>query len=107
MENDLDLQVLDPCDIQKKLKKLPGWKYVNNKITKEYQFPSFADAVALVNKLAPFCDRLDHHPDIHVYYKKIVFDLQRFSVGGKVTERDFTVAKEIERLKRDGFFDNV
>jgi len=98
METDLDLQILNQDQIEKKLKEVPGWKYANKKISKTFLFPSFKEAIVLINDLQPFSDRIDHHPDIHIYYKKIVFELQRFSVGGKVTERDFTVAKEIERL---------
>lgn len=95
---DKDLQTLTEPEIKKELSKFPGWKYHDNKISKEFVFKSFDKAVEFVNKLAPFCNKIDHHPDIHIYYKKIVFDLQRFSVGGKVTQRDFIVAAEIERL---------
>ncbi len=98
MEEDKDLRPLSEKEIREGLKNFPGWNYHDDKISKELVFPSFTDAVEFVNKLAPFCNRIDHHPDIHISYKKIVFDLQRFSVGGKVTERDFTVAEEIERL---------
>lgn len=93
-----DLKILSEDEIKKKLNDFPGWRYHDNKITKEFVFESFDKVVEFVNKLAPFCNRIDHHPDIHIYYKKIVFDLQRFSVGGKITPRDFTVASEIERL---------
>ncbi|EKE12955.1 MAG: pterin-4-alpha-carbinolamine dehydratase [uncultured bacterium] len=93
-----DLRILTEDEIEKKLKDFPGWEYRDNKITKKFQFGSFDEAVQFVEKLAPFSNRIDHHPDVHIYYKKIVFDLQRFSVGGKVTPRDFTVASEIERL---------
>ena len=97
--NDLnDKKILSKEEILEKLKEVVGWTYANNKISKTFVFPSFKEAVFMVNKLQPFCDKIDHHPDIHIYYKKIVFDLQRFDVGGKVTERDFTVAKEIERI---------
>ncbi len=98
MENDKDLEILPPEEVAEKIKNFPGWIYANDKITKTFLFPTFDDGLALVGELAPFSNRIDHHPDIHIYYKKIVFDLQRFSVGGKVTERDFTVAEEIERL---------
>lgn len=98
METDPDLQTLSQDEIQKYLREIPGWIFANDKISKEFKFPSFKETLVLINKLQPFCDRIDHHPDIHIYYKKIIFDLQRFSVGGKVTERDFTIAKEIERL---------
>jgi 4a-hydroxytetrahydrobiopterin dehydratase len=98
MENDVDLKILTPEEVAEKIKNFSGWTYANDKITKIFLFPAFDDAVALIGELALFCNKIDHHPDIHIYYKKVVFDLQRFSVGGKVTERDFTVAKEIERL---------
>jgi 4a-hydroxytetrahydrobiopterin dehydratase len=95
---DEDIRVLSGSEIQDKLKDFPGWNYHDDKISKQFEFRSFNNVVEFINKLAPFCNRIDHHPDIHIYYKKILFDLQRFSVGGKVTDRDFTVAKEIERL---------
>jgi 4a-hydroxytetrahydrobiopterin dehydratase len=95
---DEDLRILNSDEIVQKLKDFPGWNYHDDKISKEFTFGSFNEAVDLVVKLAPFCNKIDHHPDIHIYYKKIVFDLTRFSVGGKVTPRDFTVASEIERL---------
>lgn len=98
METDFDLEPLSITEINEKLAQLPGWFFVNDKISKQFVFPSFKEAVEFVSHLALFCDKVDHHPDIHIYYKKIVFESQRFSVGGKVTERDFTVAKEIERL---------
>lgn len=77
---------------------MPGWAYANDKISKEFDFATFADAVAFVDRLAPFCDKVDHHPDIHIFYNKILFELQRFDSGAKVTEKDFIVAQEIERL---------
>lgn len=98
MENSADLQILTPEEVAEKIKNFPGWTYADDKITKIFLFPAFDDAVAFIGELAPFCNEIDHHPDIHIYYKKVVFDSRRFSVGGKVTERDFTVAKEIERL---------
>ena len=93
-----DLQILTEREVNGWLKDWPGWVYHDNKISKEFQFSAFKKGIELIDQLAPFCDKIDHHPDIHIYYKKIVFELQRFSVGGKVTPRDFVVAREIERL---------
>lgn len=67
-------------------------------MTKEYQFKDFSEAVSFVNKLAPYCNEINHHPDIHIYYNKIIFDLKTHDAGGKVTEKDYLLAKEIERL---------
>jgi len=96
MEKDKDLKILTRVEIDKRLKKLVGWKYGKNKIYKEYLFESFSKAIKFVDRLAPFFNKIDHHPDIHIFYKKILFELTRYSVGGKVTERDFTDARKIE-----------
>lgn len=96
-----DLKILTNQEIKTKLKNFPGWNFHDNKISKEFQFNTFDDGINFIAKLAPFCNSIDHHPDIHIYYTKIIFELQRFSVGGKVTERDFTIAKKIENLYRD------
>lgn len=91
-------KVLSLLEIKRLLKHLPDWSYRRNKITKMFEFRHFKDGVALINKLVPFCDRIDHHPDIQINYKKITFELTRYSIGGKVTDRDFVVADYIEKL---------
>lgn len=93
-----DLEPLSDADIEERVGKLSRWTFKDNKISKEFTFPAFADAIAFVDLLAPFCDKVDHHPDIHIFYNKILFELQTFDSGEKVTGRDFVVAEEIERL---------
>ncbi len=94
------LKILSEDEIQSNLKEVSGWKYQDNKISKEFDFDSFMDTIAFIIKLAPFSEANEHHPDIHIFYTKIRFDLQRFDVGGKVTDKDFLVAKQIEKLFR-------
>lgn len=92
--------LLSETEIKQKLATLPGWKYQDNKISKEFTFTDFIDAFNLIQALVPFVQKLDHHPDIHLFYNRVLFELQRFDVGGKVTDKDFIVAAEIERLYR-------
>ena len=91
-------KTLSLLEIKRSLRHLPGWKYHKNKITKTFEFKRFKDGIAVIDNLAPFCDRIDHHPDIRINYKKVTFELTRYSVGGKVTDRDFVVADHIEKL---------
>lgn len=98
MEDDKDLQPLSEVEISENLTILPGWQFEKNKITKTFEFPNFSDGIFLLSHLAPFCNKIDHHPDVIINYKKIRFELTRFSIGGKVTERDFTIAQKIESL---------
>lgn len=83
-------------EIQQRLRELPGWNYEDDKIKKEFKFKDFMDSLGFVNSLAPFFEEMDHHPDTFIMYSTIRFELQRFDIGGKVTDRDFVVAKKIE-----------
>ncbi len=93
-----DKNILTEGEINERLGSLPGWTYGDDKIRKEFKFKDFMAVVDFINKLAPYCEQVDHHPDIHIFYNKVLFELQRFDIGGKVTERDFTVASHIETL---------
>ena len=96
-----DKRPLTEKEIKTKLKQFPGWTYKDNKINKKFEFESFIDALTFINKLAFFSETIDHHPDIHIFYRKIIFELQRFDIGGKVTEKDFRVARKIEDLFKE------
>ena len=37
---------------------------------------------------------------MHLMYSKVLFELQRFDAGGKVTDRDILIAGEIEKAYR-------
>lgn len=89
--------ILSADQIQEGLKNLPGWEYKDDKISKQFEFNDFMDALGFINNLAPYFEENDHHPDMHIMYSKILFELQRFDVGGKVTDRDLQVAGEIEK----------
>ena len=91
-------KILSSTEINEELKTVPGWDFFENKIRKEFKFSDFMAALDFVNKLAPFCEENDHHPDIHIFYNKILFELQRYDVGGKVTDKDFLIASKIEEL---------
>jgi pterin-4a-carbinolamine dehydratase len=43
---------------------------------------------------------VDHHPDVHIAYGDVTFELTRYDLGGKVTDRDVEVAKKISSTYR-------
>lgn len=90
-------KALSEEEIKQELKSLPSWVYKDNKISKELKFENFMDAISFIVKLSSFFEQNDHHPDILISYSKVRFDLQRFDIGGKVTNLDFVTAREIER----------
>jgi 4a-hydroxytetrahydrobiopterin dehydratase len=88
--------ILSKEDIEKALTGLPGWTYADDKLSKEYEFKDFIDSLAFINSMVNYFESMDHHPDCHIFYSKVKFDLTRFDVGGKVTDRDLEVAGKIE-----------
>src|SRR3989344_9153312 len=92
------IKVLTEQEICDELQSLPGWEYKDNKISKELKFKDFMDSLGFINQLAPYCEKEDHHPDVHIFYSKVLFELQRFDIGGKVTDKDVIIAKKIEEL---------
>lgn len=98
------MDFLSEEEIKDQLILIPGWQYQNHKISKEFVFASFKTGLALINTLALYLDKVNHHPSICVYYKKIRFELTTHDAGDKVTLKDFQVAQKIEELYKDQLF---
>jgi 4a-hydroxytetrahydrobiopterin dehydratase len=78
------------------LQRLPGWAIESGQLAKEFLFKDFIDSLSFVNRLVPYFENKDHHPDVHIFYNRIKFELSRHDIGGKVTALDGEVAKHIE-----------
>lgn len=88
-------KILTKEEIEQALKSLPGWTYADDKISKEFQFADFIGSLSFINQMVAYFQEMDHHPDVHIFYSKVKLDLQRFDIGGKVTDRDILVARKI------------
>lgn len=81
------------------MSKLPsGWKEENNALQKEFIFSDFTAAMAFVNKVATLAEQANHHPDIHIYYKRVALELTTHDAGG-VTEKDYSLATKIDQIR--------
>ena len=58
---------------------------------------SFPDAVAFVTRLAFDAEAADHHPDIHINYKRVTLTFSTHSEGG-LTEKDFDGARAVDAI---------
>ena len=88
---------LTRTDAEQRVKTLNGWKLEGDAISKQYTFKDFMEAIAFVNRLAPACEKADHHPDILISYKRVTLTYSTHSEGG-LTEKDFAGARAAERL---------
>lgn len=91
-------QPLSEEHIAKELEKLSGWTYENDKITKEYKFDNFRDAMAFVTRISFEAEDQVHHPELFNVYNMVRISLSTHDAGGKVTEKDIKLAKAIESL---------
>jgi 4a-hydroxytetrahydrobiopterin dehydratase len=77
------------------LKGRKGWKRSGNAITKDFEFPSFRNAIIFVNRVASLADDLDHHPDIDIRYTTVRLTLTTHSADG-LTEKDLKLAESVD-----------
>ena len=82
-------------EASEKLKTIPGWERKNQELSRLYTFSGFIPAMAFVNHVADLAEKMDHHPDILIQYKKVTLTLSTHSAGG-LTALDFEVAKKID-----------
>jgi 4a-hydroxytetrahydrobiopterin dehydratase len=88
---------LSDLEIQRALGTLPGWSRRQDVLTKTFNWPTFAQGIAFVTRVAKAADAMNHHPDIDIRYTKVTCALSTHDAGG-ITERDLELAREIEQV---------
>jgi len=69
-------------------------------LRRSIEFADFPTAVEFVNRLAPICEGLDHHPDLALRWRWVDVVLATHSAGG-VTELDLTLAGNVDEIAAD------
>ncbi len=77
-------------------KELPGWKLADGWLRRKYSTDGWPTTLMLVNAIGFLSEAAYHHPDLEVTWGKIWVKLKTHASGG-ITERDFALAKEIEK----------
>lgn len=88
---------LKPEAIAAALSALPGWEQHGVTITKTWRFKSYLAGIEFVNRVAKAAEALDHHPDLHVSWRKVQATLSTHSANG-LTEYDMELARRIDAL---------
>ena len=88
---------LSLVEAERRIKSLDGWTLEGDAIKKRYTFKTFPDAIAFVNRLAQEAERVDHHPDILINYRRVTLTYSTHDEGG-LTDKDFAGAAAADRL---------
>jgi len=82
-------------------KEARDWKLSGDvrKISKEWKFKNFADALVFANKVGAIAEEENHHPDLTVKWGSVTAELSTHAIGG-LSENDFILAAKIDKLFR-------
>ena len=76
-----------------------NWNLESNQLTREFIFKDFVEAFGFMTQVALLAQQANHHPEWTNVYNKVKINLSTHDAGG-ITEKDFDLAKEIEKIKR-------
>ncbi len=74
------------------------WQVEKNRLVKSFTFKDFKEAFAFMAKVAMLAEKMDHHPTWTNTYNKVRIELSTHDAGDIVTEKDRTLAAQIDNL---------
>ncbi|MDG5768043.1 4a-hydroxytetrahydrobiopterin dehydratase [Balneolales bacterium ANBcel1] len=91
-------QALDAAQIEKELDALDGWYVEGEKLTREFSFAGFREALSFLVRISFEAEEMGHHPEIFNVYKDVRIQLATHDAGGKITGKDIELAKRIDAI---------
>ena len=91
------MPALTQQEISSHISKLPEWTIDSGELVQTFTFKDFLSSVDFVNQIAKEAENMGHHPDIDIRYNRVRIALTTHDAGG-LTEKDFQLATEIEKL---------
>ncbi|HXX86916.1 MAG TPA: 4a-hydroxytetrahydrobiopterin dehydratase [Candidatus Acidoferrum sp.] len=86
-------------EAEEHLKRVEGWKLVNDSIEKNYKFSNFKQAIEFINKVAEVADSENHHPDILLWnWNNVKLTITTHAVKG-LSNKDFVLAAHFDQIE--------
>lgn len=78
-------------------KHVKGWTVASGakKISKEFKFKNYVQAMDFANTITPIAEAEGHHPDLSIGWGRVGVELSTHSIGG-LSENDFILAAKID-----------
>ena len=84
--------------VEEYIKEVQGWEVQDNKIIEKiFAFKTFRESIDFVNKVANLAEQEQHHPDIHIRYRKVTLEFTTHAIKG-LSENDFIMASKIDMM---------
>ena len=91
------MKVLTEKEVIQQLVFLDDWQLDGNAIKREWIFKDFSEAMDFINMIAVLAENHNHHPEIFNIYNRVSLRFNTHDAGG-ITEKDISIAKEINTL---------
>ncbi len=92
---------LSQAEIDKELSSIDSaWKLNKQepkKISREFKFKNFAEALEFTNKVGAIAEGMNHHPDISLKWGYVCVEYWTHNANG-LTEMDFKAAAKVDAL---------
>ena len=90
-------ELLSGDDVASATAELPDWSGDTTAIRRTAKLPTFLAAIAVVDRVAEVAESMDHHPDIDIRWRTLMFVCATHSAGG-VTDLDVELARRIDEI---------
>ncbi|HEX2901938.1 MAG TPA: 4a-hydroxytetrahydrobiopterin dehydratase [Jatrophihabitans sp.] len=74
-----------------------AWRINPDLLARSIEFPTFLRAVEFIDRLAPVAERLNHHPDLSLSWRRLELRLSTHDRGG-VTAFDVELAHALDPI---------
>lgn len=91
------MAVLTDDQVEAALPDLPGWERAEGALRRSIEFPAFLDGIDAVRRIGEHAEAKDHHPDIDIRWRTVMFTLVTHSEGG-ITDQDIEMARDINGI---------
>lgn len=93
----MHIEKLPPAIIEQELDRLADWDLDHDKLYRHFVFENFIEAFGFMTRVALLAEAMNHHPEWSNVYNRVDIHLTTHDAGG-ISERDFTLAGQINRL---------
>ena len=91
------MAVLSDEQVDAALADLDGWERTEGVLRRSVKFATFLAGIDAVRRVADRAEAADHHPDIDIRWRTVIFTLVTHSAGG-ITDNDLVMAREINEV---------
>ncbi len=81
---------------------MKDWDIIDNKLTKEFEFKNFTEAVRFINSIADIAEARNHNPDLYLHDNKLTITLHTHNVMA-ITKKDYNLANAIDNIGKQWY----